>query len=94
VPRRHSTPIRRTRATSCSKGHLTIKAGDERFELGRGGTALVPIGLPHTFRVDSEGARVLVLSTPAGLERLVARRLGARNGRNVTAAGRASAGDQ
>ena len=29
------------------------------------------MGVAHTFRVDSEGARVLVLSTPAGLERLV-----------------------
>jgi len=48
------------------EGHLTIKAGDERFELGRGGTALVPMGVPHTFRVDSEGARVLVLSTRQG----------------------------
>jgi hypothetical protein len=27
--------------------------------------------VPHTFRVDSDGARVLVLSTPAGLERMV-----------------------
>jgi len=52
------------------EGRLTIQAGDERFELGAGGTALVPMGVPHTFRVDSEGARVLVLSTPAGLERL------------------------
>ncbi|MDX6617781.1 MAG: hypothetical protein QOK36_167 [Gaiellales bacterium] len=52
-------------------GCLTIKAGDERFSLGPGGTALVPMGVPHTFRVDSDGARVLVLSTPAGLERMV-----------------------
>ena len=52
-------------------GWLTIKAGDERFSLGPGGTALVPMGVPHTFRVDSDGARVLVLSTPAGLERMV-----------------------
>jgi hypothetical protein len=29
------------------------------------------MGVPHTFRVDSETARVLVLSTPAGLERFV-----------------------
>ena len=29
------------------------------------------MGIAHTFRVDSDGARVLVLSTPAGLERLV-----------------------
>ena len=29
------------------------------------------MGIAHTFRVDSSTARVLVLSTPAGLERLV-----------------------
>lgn len=52
-------------------GQLTIQAADERFELGPGGTGLVPMGVPHTFRVDSETARVLVLSTPAGLDRLV-----------------------
>jgi quercetin dioxygenase-like cupin family protein len=52
-------------------GRLTIKAADERFELDPGGAALVPMGVPHTFRVDSDTARVLVLSTPAGLERLV-----------------------
>jgi quercetin dioxygenase-like cupin family protein len=53
------------------EGSLTIKAGDERFDLGPGGTAFVPMAVPHTFRVDSDGARVLVLSTPAGLERMV-----------------------
>jgi hypothetical protein len=50
---------------------LTIDAGAERFQLRPGGTAVVPMGVPHTFRVDSDTARVLVLSTPAGLERLV-----------------------
>jgi hypothetical protein len=29
------------------------------------------MGTPHTFRVDSDTAHVLVLSTPAGLERFV-----------------------
>jgi hypothetical protein len=29
------------------------------------------MGVAHTFRVDSDGARVLVLSTPAGLERMI-----------------------
>lgn len=53
------------------EGRLTIKAGEERFELGPGGCAAVPMGVAHTFRVDSETARVLVLSTPAGLERFV-----------------------
>jgi hypothetical protein len=31
----------------------------------------MPMGVAHTFRVDSETARVLVLSTPAGLEAMV-----------------------
>jgi quercetin dioxygenase-like cupin family protein len=53
------------------EGQLTVQAGEERFELGAGGTGVVPLGVPHTFRVDSDGARVLVLSTPAGLERMV-----------------------
>ncbi len=52
-------------------GRLTITAGDRRFELEQGGSAVVPMGVPHTFRVDSDTARVLVLSTPAGLERMV-----------------------
>jgi quercetin dioxygenase-like cupin family protein len=53
------------------EGELTIQAGEERFELGPEGFAAVPMGTAHTFRVDSETARVLVLSTPAGLERMV-----------------------
>jgi quercetin dioxygenase-like cupin family protein len=52
-------------------GLLTIEAAGERFALRPGGTAVVPMGVAHTFRVDSETARVLVLSTPGGLERLI-----------------------
>ena len=48
-----------------------MKAGAERFQLGPGAAAVVPRGVPHTFRVDSETARVLLLSTPAGIERFV-----------------------
>jgi len=53
------------------EGRLTVRAGEERFELEPGAAAVVPMGVAHTFRVDSEIARVLVLSTPAGLERFV-----------------------
>lgn len=52
-------------------GVLTIQAAGERFQLGAGAAAAVPMGVPHTFRVDSDTARVLVLSTPAGLERMI-----------------------
>ncbi|MEA2508173.1 MAG: hypothetical protein QOG21_255 [Actinomycetota bacterium] len=53
------------------EGGMTVKAGDERFVLEPGGTAVVPRGVAHTFRVDSDTARVLVLSTPSDIERLV-----------------------
>src|SRR4051794_40576976 len=52
-------------------GQLTIQIGDGLFQLGRGGITVVPMGVAHTFRVDSDTARVIVLSTPAGIERLV-----------------------
>jgi quercetin dioxygenase-like cupin family protein len=52
-------------------GQLTVESGEDRFQLKVGGVAVVPMGVTHTFRVDSETARVLVLSTPAGLERMV-----------------------
>jgi quercetin dioxygenase-like cupin family protein len=52
------------------EGRLTVVAGAERFELEAGGVMAVPMGVEHTFRVDSDTARVLVLSTPAGIEQL------------------------
>ena len=52
-------------------GALTIVAGGDRATLGSGGALVVPAGVAHTFRVDSDTARVLVLSTPAGLEEMV-----------------------
>jgi mannose-6-phosphate isomerase-like protein (cupin superfamily) len=73
-PRRASPPLHthpQDESYVVLEGRLTIVAGDRRFELGAGGTGVVPLGVPHTFRVDSETARVLVLSTPAGLERMI-----------------------
>lgn len=52
-------------------GRFTVQAAADRFDLAAGGIAVVPRGVPHSFRVDTDTARVLVLSTPAGLERLV-----------------------
>src|SRR5207244_8369190 len=53
------------------EGRLTLHAGEQRFEVAAGAAAVVPMGVAHTFRVDSDHARVLVLSTPAGIERMV-----------------------
>ncbi len=35
---------------------------------GAGAAVLAPAGVPHTFRVESDTARMLFLSTPAGIE--------------------------
>jgi len=71
----HASPPRHTHPQDESyvvmEGRLTIEARGERFILETGGVAVVPMGVPHTFRVETETARVLVLSTPAGLERMV-----------------------
>ena len=53
------------------EGRLTLQAGDRRLDLREGDAAVVPMEVAHTFRVDSETARVLVLSTPAGIEAFV-----------------------
>jgi len=38
---------------------------------GVGSVVFAPGGAPHTFRVESDTARMLVLSAPAGIERMV-----------------------
>jgi quercetin dioxygenase-like cupin family protein len=77
---RHASPPLHTHPQDESyiviEGLLTVRAGEQRFQLEAGAAAVVPMGVSHTFRVDSETARVLVLSTPAGLERMI--RAGAR----------------
>jgi quercetin dioxygenase-like cupin family protein len=52
-------------------GELTIESAGRSFTLNAGGAAVVPMGVAHTFRVESKTARVLVLSTPSGLERMI-----------------------
>jgi quercetin dioxygenase-like cupin family protein len=52
-------------------GLVTVESGGAQFTLNAGGIAVVQMGVVHTFRVDSKTARVLVLSTPSGLERMI-----------------------
>jgi quercetin dioxygenase-like cupin family protein len=72
---RHTSPPLHTHPQDESyivlEGQLTVRAGEQLFELAPGAAAVVPMGVAHTFRVDSNTARVLVLSTPAGLEEMV-----------------------
>lgn len=52
------------------EGVMTFRIGEERFLFESGATAVVPSGVKHQWRVDSDTARMLVLSTPAGLDRM------------------------
>ncbi|MDX6691457.1 MAG: hypothetical protein QOG15_2914 [Solirubrobacteraceae bacterium] len=53
------------------EGRMSVQAGDDVVELEAGGVLAVPMGVSHSFWVHSKTARVLILSTPAGIERLV-----------------------
>jgi quercetin dioxygenase-like cupin family protein len=53
-------------------GELWLSCGDVEAVHGTGAMAWLPRGLPHTFQVRSETARVLTVSTPSGFERFVA----------------------
>lgn len=48
-------------------GELTFDAGDQRFTGEPGSQWVVPGGVPHTFRVETETARLIAVYTPAGL---------------------------
>lgn len=51
-------------------GQFRIWRGDEVFDLGPGGVALLPRGQAHTFQnVGRSTGRLLTVITPAGLER-------------------------
>lgn len=49
-------------------GQMTFYVGDEAYVATSGSFVFAPRGLPHTFTVDIEPTRVLVLATPAGFE--------------------------
>jgi quercetin dioxygenase-like cupin family protein len=53
-------------------GELWLSCGGVEAVQGEGAMAWLPRGLPHTFQVRSETARVLNVSTPSGFERFVA----------------------
>jgi mannose-6-phosphate isomerase-like protein (cupin superfamily) len=49
-------------------GRMTFFVGDESFVAEAGSFVFGPRGVPHTFTVDEEPTRVLVLATPGGFE--------------------------
>ena len=53
------------------EGRMTVQAGAQIAELQPGAVMIVPGGVAHSFAVHSDTAHVLVMSTPAGIERFV-----------------------
>jgi len=53
------------------EGTLAMFWGEERREARAGSFFFQPRGTPHGFRVAGPGARILVLTTPAGLDEFV-----------------------
>jgi uncharacterized cupin superfamily protein len=54
------------------EGELRIRAGDNDLRVAAGEAVLAPVGVPHTYRVEStEGARWLVVTTHGDFERFV-----------------------
>ena len=49
-------------------GSLTARLADEETIVGEGEAVWLPRGIPHTFRIDSDEARLIEITTPAGFE--------------------------
>jgi quercetin dioxygenase-like cupin family protein len=48
------------------QGEVAFRCGDERFAAADGGCVFLPRGIPHGYRITSDGAvRLLVITTPA-----------------------------
>jgi len=52
-------------------GELSLFVAGEHLVLAAGQAALAPREVPHSYRVESEQARWLVITTPAGFESFV-----------------------
>jgi quercetin dioxygenase-like cupin family protein len=50
------------------EGEITVWNGGETVRLRAGDTAFAPRDVPHTYRVESDGARWLAIGSPGGLD--------------------------
>ncbi len=50
-------------------GEITATVGDADVDVGPGAFAVLPRGIPHTIRVNSESANLIITLVPAGVER-------------------------
>lgn len=52
------------------EGEMTFHVGGQDHRSQPGGFVCFPRGIPHTFSVESPKARILVINTPGGFERM------------------------
>ena len=50
------------------EGALMVQVEGANHRVPTGGTVLLPRGLPHAYRIDSDRARFLALGTPGGFD--------------------------
>ena len=50
------------------EGEMTVSVGDRTIKATPGTTVIVPRGVVHSFTIESQQLRVLILLTPAGME--------------------------
>jgi mannose-6-phosphate isomerase-like protein (cupin superfamily) len=50
------------------EGEVTFRIGEEEIPAGPGSFVFGPRGVPHSYRVDSETARLLFILSPGGME--------------------------
>jgi quercetin dioxygenase-like cupin family protein len=51
-------------------GEVTFNVGPDTYRGQPGSFVFLPRGIPHTFTIDSPTARMLLLNTPGGFERI------------------------
>ena len=51
-------------------GSALVWAGDEEHEVREGGIVFLPRRIPHSYRITSEKADLLLIATPGGLEKM------------------------
>ncbi len=74
-------------------GQLTFQIGEETIEAGPGDLVVGPRDIPHRFTAGPDGATVLLLLTPAGLEGLILEQSVPATRRHLPAAGEVPAAD-
>ncbi|BBX08273.1 cupin domain-containing protein [Mycolicibacterium aichiense] len=50
------------------KGTALVWVDDQEMELSEGGIVFLPRNIPHTYRITSKTADLLMINTPAGIE--------------------------